>query len=230
MNTHASYRTDSSLLSRSELNVGLIEYASEAGLACNSHRAPVVCQDGAAHQVLVMDVSSSMNGRCERELSKLEVLKRSAIPVINIQHRQNRNGRITLVAFDHQSTVIADECVDEHGHCALVQAIKGMKTGGSTDIYSALRMGGAAFDPNHFGLKQLTLLSDGAHTEPSNPRDVADEIRNRGISIATIGFGEDADEAMLRAIASQRDGVPVYWHARDQKTLTQSLRNATTQA
>ncbi|MFN3165779.1 MAG: vWA domain-containing protein [Phycisphaeraceae bacterium] len=186
-----------------------------------------VSQSGICHQGLVLDVSSSMLGKCDDELSKLDALKRSAMPLLTSLFRRNQGSRVSLVTFNHEATVAADEQLTESGHGRLVEAVKAMTASGCTDMCKALETVGGLFDPNQFGIKQVTLLSDGIHEAGGDPREAAEAIRNRGIFINTIGFGDNADEDMLRALASTRNGVVGYWHAKDQKSLMGSLNAAT---
>lgn len=179
------------------------------------------------HQVLVLDISYSMDELCEPQLTKIDALKKAAIPLLGIQCRQNTGSRVTIVVFADKARVLIDAVADPEGHPQLVQAINSIASEGGTDIVEALEVGSRNFDPDHFGTKQLTLLSDGGHGYGGDPLNTADGIRQRGISIAAIGFGNDADENLLKGIASQSKGVPAYWHARDQQTLSRSLVAAT---
>ncbi|MEM9419890.1 MAG: VWA domain-containing protein [Planctomycetota bacterium] len=183
--------------------------------------------DGGTHQVLVLDVSSSMNGPCEPQLKKIDALIRSSINFLNIQARQHKGTKITIVTFNHNAQVLIEDTVDQNGHARLVEAAKSLKASGGTDMIKALKLGGDAFDPNQFGVKQLTLLSDGVHESGGDPCTAADALRQRGIMISAIGFGDNADEHTLRKIASQKNGAPAYWNARDQDTLSSSLVAAT---
>ncbi len=179
------------------------------------------------HQVLVLDVSTSMGGACDPGVTKLDALKKSTITLLGVQARQQTGTRITLIVFNNDPSVICDAVVDADGHPRLVNAVKSMHADGGTDIAKALKLAGDSFDPDQFGAKQLTLLTDGGHNGSGDPRKIADDQRLRGISIATIGFGDDADEALLKDIATKQRGVPAYWHARDQQTLSKSLTDAT---
>ena len=97
---------------------------------------------------------------------------------------------------------------------------------GNTNIAAGLREGiNALSDPNTARItstKILVLLSDGIMTQGDNPVELANVARSLNIKIYTIAFSEQADQQLMRNIASA--GAGAFYYAPDAATLNSVFR------
>ncbi|OUP84226.1 hypothetical protein B5F07_08730 [Lachnoclostridium sp. An169] len=87
---------------------------------------------------------------------------------------------------------------------SIQQTIQGITAGGGTNIENALSVSREYSDGQTTdAAKLIVLLSDG---QASVGDEVISEIKNEGIKVLTIGFGDDADEELLMHIADETGG------------------------
>jgi Ca-activated chloride channel family protein len=71
---------------------------------------------------------------------------------------------------------------------------------------AGLKVGGDSVMGMKNGEKVLVFLSDGRHnTGDVHPADQAKILKDNGIRIFTVGFGDDRDDNMLMRVASSPD-------------------------
>jgi Ca-activated chloride channel family protein len=153
---------------------------------------------------IVLDRSGSMTGPV------FESAKESILKLIDRLAPQDSFG---LIAFDDQALVIAPMCkMTDHDKPELVRAIRGMRTGGNTDISTGYTL----------GLRELSrvvtdagatllLISDGHANSGEQDPEVLAKIASRHvakkITTSTIGLGTGYDEKILEALAQGGNGV-----------------------
>lgn len=159
---------------------------------------------------LVVDRSGSMGDE-----GKIKYARAAAIEVVD---RLSPSDTIAVVAYDDtpQILVPAQTARDKE---PVRQKLGGLQPGGSTDIYSALRVGyeqvQKGLDPE--AINQVIVLSDGMVTAGISDLGafgrLTAEMFDEGIQTTTVGMGLDYDEQLMMTVA--REGKGNYHFVRD---------------
>jgi Ca-activated chloride channel family protein len=162
---------------------------------------------------VVLDKSGSMTG------AKLEKTKQAAMQLVD---RLEPNDIFSLVIFSDQAQVLvpAQKVEDKD---ALKEKIEGIEAGGSTALYSGVKMGADQIQEffSSRRINRVILLSDGlANVGPSSPRQLrrlGSDLAERGISVTTIGVGDDYNEDLMAGLAEASDAN--YYYVQDTEKL-----------
>jgi len=162
---------------------------------------------------VVLDKSGSMTG------AKLEKTKQAAMLLVD---RLAPNDIFSLVIFsDHAQVLIPAQKVEDKD--ALKEKIQGIEADGSTALYAGVTMGADQIQ-EYFSSKRINrviLLSDGlANVGPSSPRQLrrlGSDLAERGISVTTIGVGDDYNEDLMAGLAEASDAN--YYYVQDTEKL-----------
>jgi Mg-chelatase subunit ChlD len=146
---------------------------------------------------LVLDSSGSMHENDPNDLRK-----RAAELLID---RAPDDTRFTIVRFDHRFSVMANGETDRD---RLRQAIGAVGADGGTLICQAVSGTLDALAGAGCGPKAIVLLTDGKSQDICDAADFA----KHGVPIFTVGLSDEANGAMLQAIAAATGGS--YVHAR----------------
>jgi Ca-activated chloride channel family protein len=162
---------------------------------------------------VVLDKSGSMTG------AKLEKTKQAAMLLVD---RLAPNDIFSLVIFSDQAQVLvpAQKVEDKE---ALKEKIESIEAGGSTALHAGVKMGAdqiqAFFSSKR--INRVILLSDGlANVGPSTPhqlRRLGSDLAERGVSVTTIGVGDDYNEDLMAGLAEASDAN--YYYVKDTETL-----------
>jgi Ca-activated chloride channel homolog len=164
---------------------------------------------------VVLDRSGSMTG------AKLEKTKQAAMQLVD---RLAPNDIFSLVIYSDQARVLvpAQRVEDKD---ALKEKIEGIRADGSTALYAGVKMGADQLQ-EFFSSKRINrvlLLSDGlANVGPSSPRELrrlGSDLAERGISVTTIGVGDDYNEDLMAGLAEASDAN--YYYVKDTEKLPQ---------
>jgi Ca-activated chloride channel family protein len=170
------------------------------------HRTPL-------NLAVVLDRSGSMTG------AKLEKTKQAAMQLVD---RLAPNDIFSLVIFSDEARVLvpAQRVEDKD---ALKEKIESIQADGSTALYAGVKMG-ADHLQEFFSSKRINrviLLSDGlANVGPSSTRDLrrlGSDLAERGISVTTIGVGDDYNEDLMAGLAEASDAN--YYYVKDTEKL-----------
>src|SRR5277367_5508533 len=170
------------------------------------HRTPL-------NLAVVLDKSGSMTG------AKLEKTKQAAMQLVD---RLAPNDIFSLVIFSDEAQVLvpAQKVEDKE---ALKEKIESIEADGSTALYSGVKMGADQIQ-EYFSSKRINrviLLSDGlANVGPSSPRELrrlGSDLAERGISVTTIGVGDDYNEDLMAGLAEASDAN--YYYVQDTEKL-----------
>ncbi|TFG49163.1 MAG: VWA domain-containing protein [Candidatus Brocadiia bacterium] len=151
---------------------------------------------------IVIDKSGSMSGE------KIEKAKEAAIMVIRYL---NPRDIISVTAYDSTVKVIlpATEVSDIGG---IIRKIRHIEAGGSTALYEGVRQGAEEVKKylSENRVNRIVLLSDGlANVGPDSPDDLGAlgrKLIKKGISVTTIGLGENFNEDLMTKLAFNSDG------------------------
>lgn len=161
---------------------------------------------------LVLDRSGSMQGE------KLIAARSAAAQLVR---RLAREDRVSVVAYDDEVTTIAEPATGE-AQADLPRRIEEIESGGSTNLSGGWLRGrelvaGGLLDN---GVNRVILLTDGRANMgiQDAPRltGLCANGKKAGVTTTTIGFGEDYDEKLLRAMADAGGGNMYYIESVDQ--------------
>ena len=150
--------------------------------------------------VLVLDTSSSMSGTPMAETKKAS--KKFIDTILN------EDAGIGIVTYNNSATMLSDFSGNKN---ALTAAVSGITDSGQTNIESGLAQARSMLSTSDAKKKIIVLMSDGAPNEGKVEGDLidyADEIKDDGIIIYTVGFFESliydksAAQVLMEGIAS----------------------------
>lgn len=165
---------------------------------------------------VVLDRSGSMQG------AKLEKAKQGACVAID---QLADDDFFSLIIFDNDAEVLlpTERVGGERDRESLKSRINRIRTGGGTAIHAGVKLGAQQLR-KHLDrefVNRVVLLSDGlANVGPSKPHDLASlgrELRQEGMSVTTIGLGDDYNEDLMTALAEASNAN--YYYVRDAEKL-----------
>lgn len=152
---------------------------------------------------LVIDRSTSMRG------ARIDKIKQSVHRIID---NMGEDDRLALISFsDRAELIFESRPVSEKA--SLKALASTMQAGGGTEIYRGMALGveqlRRSFDAQY--VNHMVLLTDGqTYGDEEKCLALADEIRHEGISISTIGIGEEWNDVFLDELATRTGGVSQY--------------------
>ncbi|MEO7502817.1 MAG: VWA domain-containing protein [Gemmatimonadaceae bacterium] len=180
---------------------------------------------------LVLDRSGSMSGE------KLRYARNAAAFLVR---RLRPEDVVSVVAYDDTVTTVAEPATGAQ-QAGLPAEIETIRTGGSTNLSGGWLRGrelvarnsvnGNAAAPSdnvkpkpangaRKTINRVLLLTDGLAnvgiTDPNGLTGLCREAADAGVTTSTIGFGEDYDEELLRAMAEAGAGHSYYIENADQ--------------
>jgi Ca-activated chloride channel homolog len=154
---------------------------------------------------IVIDRSGSMKG---------DRIANAITAAAGMVERMRDGDSVTVVSFDTQSTVVVPPTLaTASSRPSITAAIRSIRLGGDTCISCGLDEGMRQLDRTSLGgdrVNRMILLSDGATNhgirDIGGLRGMAGHMRDRGLSISTIGVDVDFDEKVMAAIAAESNG------------------------
>lgn len=161
---------------------------------------PVWCQVGPNRpkptqaMMLVIDRSDSMKKADSIELAKMAT--RQAIERLGPQDQAG------VIAFEDQSRWVTEirPCTDVE-KTRMFEQIDQLTAAGGTNMYPAMERAYLALNEAYAELKHMIVLTDGL-SQPGDFDDLAEQIAASGITVSTVGVGEEAAPELLQRIAS----------------------------
>jgi Ca-activated chloride channel family protein len=165
---------------------------------------------------VVLDRSGSMQG------AKIEKARQAACVAVDYL---GDDDYFSVVTFDNETEVlIAPERVGGQRHREeLKSRIDRIRPGGGTAIYAGVTLGAKQVQKylEKEYVNRVVLLSDGlANVGPSRSSDLATlgrELRRGGLSVTTVGLGDDYNEDLMTALAEASNAN--YYYVRDAEKL-----------
>ncbi len=155
---------------------------------------------------LVIDKSGSMAGM------KLIRAREAALEAVS---RLSRDDMVSLVAYDGGVRVLWPASPVGDGE-ALRTAIMSLSASGGTNLHGGVEAGAAELRKHIEGafIHRVILLSDGqANVGPQTPEALGSlgaRLLREGVSVTTIGLGEDFNEDLMTRLARRSDGNTYY--------------------
>lgn len=159
---------------------------------------------------LALDASGSMQG---------EALAESKAAALTMLEQLEDGSRLSIVAFGGKTEVlVGSQVLDPSSRAMAREAIETMEAKGTTDmaggLSTALGLVTGALDPE--GINRVVLLSDGVPNETAGIDAIAEQARNSGVSITSLGLGLEFDETLLTMISQRSGGRYHYLEEPDQ--------------
>jgi len=156
----------------------------------------------AVNLAIVLDRSGSMSGE------KLERAKDAAIEVLR---RLESRDVFALVTYDHavETVVAARRVGDMEG---VESRIRQVEAGGNTALFGGVSQGASEVRKHLTDryVHRIILLSDGlANVGPSSPDELGRlgaALIKEGISVTTVGVGNDYNEDLMTQLSQKSDG------------------------
>ncbi|HZL44052.1 MAG TPA: VWA domain-containing protein [Verrucomicrobiae bacterium] len=173
-----------------------------------SHRVPL-------NIAVVIDRSGSMTG------AKIEKARQAAMELVD---HLAPDDIFSLVAYSDEAQVLVPaQRVEDKAE--LKRRIACIQANGSTALYSGVKTGARQIEEyiSQKRINRVLLLSDGlANVGPSSPRELrhlGHLLSNQGISVTTIGVGDDYNEDLMSGLAEASDAN--YYYVKDTEMLPQ---------
>jgi Mg-chelatase subunit ChlD len=164
---------------------------------------------GSASLELVLDRSGSMNDLAGN-FPKIAMARASALGAI--EFARAHHDRLGIVSFDIGPRVLVPmQVMTPSAAAAATRAVDGLTADGGTDIAAALRAAAKQLStvPGGPGNKQLILMTDG-FSQSASYGALARELRASGVTLSTVGLGDQVDQAPLRQLAAIGGGRYTY--------------------
>jgi len=152
---------------------------------------------------LVLDRSGSMAG------DKIARARQAALAALQ---RLGARDLFSLVVYDHTVRTLVPPQSPSANRDWIEQQIRAIGTGGNTALFGAVSQAAAEVRKNLEGpyVHRVVLLSDGlANVGPNSPEDLARlgaALVKEGISVTTVGIGNDFNEDLMTRLAEESDG------------------------
>jgi len=175
-----------------------IDLIADADSAAEHRRAPV-------NAVLILDRSGSMSGvKMDRAREAARALVRALLP----------EDRLAIVEFSSGASVVLHSTpLTPQARSRAMEAIEELQPSGGTNMSAAFAAAGPELRLGRGRVDKVFLASDGQANE--GVADAAGLLRLarrdlEGATLSTFGIGDDYDEDLLSALASQAGGRARY--------------------
>jgi Ca-activated chloride channel family protein len=176
-------------------------------IALQAAEAPAAGERPPVNLTVVLDHSGSMSG------DKLARAKDAAIEALR---RLGPRDLFALVIYDHEvETVVPAQSA---ANAEWIEGrIRSIQSRGNTALFAGVSQGAAEVRKNIENRRyvpRILLLSDGlANVGPSTPEDLGRlgaALMKEGISVTTVGVGNDYNEDLMTRLSQQSDGNAYY--------------------
>jgi len=163
-------------------------------------------EKGETAMILIMDRSFSMDEyRGSREQSKFSMAKEAARLAIDALREDDTVGMLT---FDTENAwaIPVQKISGETDKESFKEIISNLELGGGTSIFPAVKEAYEAMSKVRAPARHLVLLTDGREFGSPYYDALIAQIRSEGITLSTIGIGEDVDKELLTRLARLAQG------------------------
>ncbi len=152
--------------------------------------------------VFCVDRSGSM-GQQVGELSKLHLAKEGVARSIELLQPFDYVG---VIGFDHDAKEVVG-LVQVEDPAPIKARVRAMQPDGGTALLPALTAAWRALDRVQAQVRHVVMLTDGQSGESLfELRALADDFRRAGITLSTVGLGQEVDQPTLELLAERAGG------------------------
>ncbi len=153
---------------------------------------------------MVIDRSGSMSGE------KLAYAKRALSTVVDLL---TANDALSLIIYDDEAEILTPlQRLTERNKRQILSLISDIQADGSTALYAGVTLGAKSLQESLSAkrVSRVILLSDGlANVGPQSVsalQSLGSRLNEEGISVSTIGLGDDYDEDLMTGLARAAGG------------------------
>jgi Ca-activated chloride channel family protein len=190
INVHATWGSN-------KINSNSLESILELGFSVKPPRNKEMIQKP-LNVAFVLDRSGSMDGE------NINLLKESMLQFIS---KLRPIDNVSLVFFNDESVLAYKQQKADKAH--LSDIIEALTADGGTNIYEGLKMGYEQISTNYNpkATNRVILLTDGYGSKPIDfVIDQSKQYFTKGISVSTIGVGQDYNNALLSLLSKYSGG------------------------
>lgn len=158
-------------------------------------RAPDEEERQSVALAMVVDRSGSMSG------PKIELCKSATSATVDLLGKQDH---VMVVAFDSDAYVVVP-MTRRGDNAGISSSIAAIDAGGGTNIYPGMIEAQRGLESVRTRIKHMIVLTDG-QTSGSGYEALAAQLKAGGITVSTVGVGNDADIALLQRMAAAGGG------------------------
>lgn len=150
--------------------------------------------------VLLVDTSGSMEGKAIADA------RAASLALLDSLTKEDRFG---VVVFDSKAEVLLPSTkLDDADVKELRAKIGAMKANGTTDMTAGLRLAihEVSRSLEKEGVNRIVLVGDGVPNDDRQVLSLVGEATAKGVSITSLGLGNDYDETLMGRIAQQSGG------------------------
>jgi len=166
--------------------------------------------------LIVLDCSGSM-GSSQGGVEKMEIANEAAVQAVSTLYPQDLVG---VIAFDTEARWIVN-LTDVRDGGRIIKMIRSIHPGGGTNMYPAMLEAYTALaklGPEDAAIKHVIVLTDG-QSSPGPFFEVLGKMARAGITLSTVGVGDDVDAKLLTSLAQMGGGS--FYLVQDPKRLPQ---------
>lgn len=150
---------------------------------------------------LLLDTSGSMRG------SKMESMRTAAIQFVE---QMGDDDYISIISFNTEPYLVIDHMQVGPNRQKVINAIEDLRAEGDTTLFDAIGDGTAVLQSSSLPqtTNALVVLSDGQDTRSYryDASTASEHALASGLTVFTIAYGSDADDNILRSLATQTNG------------------------
>lgn len=169
--------------------------------------------------ILVIDKSTSMAVGTSEGNAKFDLAVEAAVDAAELLDEGDVLG-VLAFDLDAQWVVPPRELTSSDQVDSVIDRIRGIKMGTSTDLYRAMFFTRARLDQVDASIKHVVLLTDG-RAHHGDFESLTRSMRRRDMTVSTIAIGEDSDQGLLSKIA--RIGGGRYYFVPDPEAIPRVL-------
>jgi len=174
---------------------------------------------------LILDRSPSMEW-LQQGRRKMDIAIESAVRTAASLYRQDPCIEVFVIQFDGGADIVVPPTPLNQDYDGIVTKIQGITIGCNTDQGAGMGLGEQVIMPlvkEGRASANIVFMTDG---NGGNPLPAANRLKAAGVVIGVTGFGTDpgdVNETLLRQVASESGGQPLYQFASSQSKLTTSM-------
>lgn len=155
--------------------------------------------------MILIDKSGSMSGTLNGGKTKLELAVEASVAAANLLTERDHIG---VIGFDSAAKW---DCpfVPAKDKKRIEDNIRSLRPGGGTDAIPAFNEAIRVFSNAKLQLKHIIFVSDGM-VAPGDYDRIMRDLNNLGVTVTTVGVGDDADKAFMEKVAGATGGRPYF--------------------